>query len=192
VVDLERDLKIVSLMAGDLKAYLLSNRLYWPLSETGPVSHPFPMGTLGGLFLRLRFLEFSEQGISINQQQQLTTVRARVHEKLSEWVVQADEKAVREIGARLQTWAAYLQDLAEHPHNHITEYPTQVEGRVIIALLLEFVARAAEGQQFSSQLDALDRQLHQQVADAPFVWDASLAAAFPRDPFWWLYVSPHL
>lgn len=192
MVDLERDLKIANLIAGDLKAYLLSSRLYWPMSETGPINYPFPMATLGSLLLRLRRLDFFKEHLSIDQQQQLSAVRSRTHEKLSEWVVQAEEKAAREIGARLQTWAAYLQDLVEHPRNHTAEYPTQVEGRMIIELLLEFVARAAGGQTFRGQLDALDRQLRKQVIDAPFVWDKSLAAAFPREPFWWLYVSPHL
>jgi len=190
VIDLERDLKIASLTAGDLKAYLLSDRLYWPLSQTGPMNYPFPMGTLGGLFFRLRRLEFCEEHLSASQKQQFAAIRARVHEKLGEWPVQAEEKAIREIGARLQTWATYLEDLADQSHRHASEYAAQAEGRVIINLLLKFAERATRGQDFGEQLDRLDRQLRERVIESTFIWDELLTTAFPRDPFWWLYVSP--
>jgi hypothetical protein len=190
VIDLDRDLKIAGLIAGDLKAYLLSDQLYWPLSETGPVNYPFPLGTLGGLFLRLRRLEFSQKRLSINQQQQFTSIRAMVHGQLDEWAVQAEGKALREIEARLQTWAAYLEDLADQPRHYWPEYPTQAEGRVIIGLLLRFAGQAANGQGFQQRLDALDQQLRERVIESTFVWDELLTATFPRDPFWWLYISP--
>jgi hypothetical protein len=179
-------------MAGDLKAYLLSDLLYWQLTETGPANYPFPLGTLGGQFIRLRRLEFSKEHLSADQRQQLAAIRASVDGQLSEWAVQAEGKAVREVGARLQAWAAYLEDLTDQPRHHATEYPTQVEGRVIIELLLEFARRAADEQGFNTRLDALDRQLRERVGDGAFIWDRSLAAAFPRNPFWWLYVSPRL
>jgi hypothetical protein len=190
VIDLDRDLKIASLMAGDLKAYLLSDRIYWSLSETGPVSYPFPLGTLGGLFLRLRRLEFSEKRLSANQLRQLVAIRATVNEQLDTWAVQAESKAVHEIGARLQTWAAYLEDLADQLRRYAPEYPTQVEGRVILSLLFEFAGRAAGGQGFRARLEALDRQLRELASESTFVWDESLTAAFLHDPFWCLYLSP--
>lgn len=190
MLDLDRDLKIAGLMAGDLKVHLLSDRLYWPLSEPGPVNYPFPLGTLGGLFLRLRRLEFCEKHLSANQQQQFAAIRATAHAQLDEWAVQVEGKAVREIGARLQTWAAYLEELADQPRRYAPEYPTQAEGRVIVELLLEFAGRAADSRDFRARLDALDRQLRERVIESTFVWEELLAAAFPRDPFWWLYMLP--
>lgn len=190
MIDLDRDLKIAGLIAGDLKEYLLSDQLYRPLSEVGPMNNPFPLGTLGGLFLRLRRLESCQEHLSASQRQQFAAIRATVHQRLDEWSAQAEDKAVREIGARLQSWAAYLDDLADHPRRYAPEYPTQVEGRMIIGLLLRFAERAANAPQLRARLDALDQQLRELAIEGTFVWDELLTAAFPRDPFWWLYISP--
>ncbi|MBN1430015.1 MAG: hypothetical protein JXB07_16720 [Anaerolineae bacterium] len=191
MIDLDRELKIVSLIINDLKPYLLSEQLYWMLSKPGPLNNPFPMGTLGGLFFRLRRLEFSGQSLTPEQFQQLVDLRATMDQQLAHWVAQTEGKAVREVNARLQTWSAYLDDLTDVPHRYRLEYPTQAEGRVIVSLLLDFLGPAVREPRFGALLDSLDYRLRGLVEEGAFVWDASLVSAFPKDLFWWLYVSPH-
>jgi hypothetical protein len=189
VIDLDRDLKIASLIVATLKAYLLSDQLYWSLDEIGPITYPFPKGTLGGLFLRLRRLESFKENLAPNQYQHLVTLQATMAQQLRQWTVQSENKAVLEIEARLQNWLAYLEDLVDNPRRYGPEYPTQVEGRTIIELLLDF---AGDRQDVRIRLDGFDQQLRGMVVEDTFVWNESLVSAFPPNLFWWLYVSPRL
>jgi hypothetical protein len=192
VFDLERDLKISGLIAADLKSYLLGDQLYWPLREPGPITYPFPKGTLGGLLFRLYCLEFSASNLTSSQYQQLLDAQSAAAEQLGRWAVQAEAKAEREIRARLSNWSSYLEDLADEPRRYGPEYPTQAEGRTIIELLLERFAGTSGECDIHAHLERLDRQLRNLVSAGVFVWDERLVSAFPQERFWWLYASPHI
>ncbi len=188
MADLDRELGFVVSMASDLKEYLLSDTLYWQLSNAGPRSMPYPLGTLGGMLLRLRRLEAASGALSPDQFERYEQVRQEAEDSLKHWAIQAEQKMVREIKARLQTWSAFLDDAIGDPTRHIPEYPTQVENRVIMAMLLTRAGRAAEGQGFRTRLETLDQRLGANTERGDFVWDSIYASAFPADTDWWLYV----
>ena len=192
MTDLERDLRIAETMAGDLKDYLLSDTLYWQLTDSGPKSFPFPLGTVGGMLLRIQRLEGAGSALSPDQFQRVTKTREKADAELKRWAVQAEQKEVREIKARLQTWSAFLDDAAGDPKRHTIEYPTQVENRVIMDMLLLRAGHAADGQNFRARLESLDMRLKGLTMRGDFVWDAAFAPAFPDDKYWWLYVQFHI
>jgi len=189
MTDLDRDVRFVSIMSGDLKDYLLSDVLYWPLSDSGPASYPYPLGTIGGLLLRLRRLDAARGMLSPEQYAGLDEASARTREMMSAWIVQREQKAAREIKARLQTWSAFLDDLSADTQRFHSEYATQVEGRVILSLLFPVAGKAADGQGFLARLDSLDERLRMVCGAGDFVWDPIFQPAFPRDEYPWLYVQ---
>ncbi len=188
MADLERELRIAEAMAGDLKEYLLSDVLYWRLSDSGPKRLPFPLGTVGGMLLRLRRLGAAEGSLTPEQYERLGRARQKADGMLKQWVVQAEQKEVREVKARLQTWGAFVDDAMGDPKRHVLEYPTQVENRAIMEMLLERAGRAADGHNFRAHLDALDQRLRANTTRGDFVWDPIFASAFPAEQNWWLYV----
>jgi hypothetical protein len=188
--DLERDLRIVSAITADLKAYLLSDSVYWPLSDTGPVLLPYPLGTLGGLLLRLRKLETARGQLTTEQSERLQDVASTAHATLDEWIVQKEQKAAREIKARLQTWGAFLDDLIGDAKRFQSEYASQVEGRTILPLLFAAAGKAADGQGLMTRLASLDERLKTVSAPGDFVWDTVFAPGFSRQEYPWLYVQP--
>lgn len=190
MTDLERELRIAAIMAGDLKEYLLSDSLYWSLSDPGPSSYPYPLGTIGGLLLRLRKLEAARGQLLPTQSARLDDASARTRDTLGEWMVQKEQKVVREIRARLQTWSAFLDDLSGDVNRFKSEYSTQVEGRVILAMLFPAAGKAADGQGFAARLDRLDERLKMSCAPGDFVWDPVFAQGFSRKEYPWLYVQP--
>ncbi len=192
MIDLERDLQVAEAMAADLKAYLLSNNLYWTLSVRGSKSHLFPKGTLGGLFLRLHRLDALSNQLSPEQVQRLRQAQEEAETHLDQWAIQAEKRAVREIKARLGLWRAYLEEVLDKPRAYIAEYPSQAEGRTALVFLFDFAGRAVDGQGLRSQLEKLDRNLTKQANDSDFVWDEALQPAYPREAFWWLYVLPKI
>jgi hypothetical protein len=189
MTDLDRDLRFVSIMSGDLKDYLLSDVLYWSLSDPGPSSYPYPLGTVGGLLLRLRRLDAVHDQLSPDQYARLEEATTKTHEALDAWIVQCEQKVVREIKARLQTWSAFLDDLSADAQRFHSEYATQVEGRVILSMLFPMAGTGADGQGFMARLASLDERLRMVCGPGEFVWDPIFTSAFPRGEYPWLYVQ---
>jgi hypothetical protein len=186
MLDLERDLHIVEAITADLKDYLLSDSLYWTLREPGSFAYPLPKGTLGGLLFRLHRLEALSHLLSPEQRHRVTEAAAEARQQINTWAVQAVQKARREINARLDAWAAYLNECQEDPARYGPEYPIQAEGRTILALLMGFAGEPTH----QRRLDELDQQLAGLAENSNFVWDAAQVPAFPRSQFGWLYVRP--
>lgn len=187
---LERDLQVVEAAAADLKAHLLSDTIYWTLNSQPTTTHLLPKGTLGGLLLRLHRLNALRDVLGSEQEDRLRRAAQVVEENLAVWRTQAEEKAIREAKARLRAWAVYLEECEADPARYHSEYPTQVEGRTVLELLMGFAADAVEDMR--APLEDADRLLHKISAPADFVWVPEMQAAFPPQPFWWLYVRPAL
>jgi hypothetical protein len=190
VFDPENDLRFAEAMVADLKPYLLSDTLYWTLDQSGATGRPFPKGTLGGLLLRLHRLKALIAGLTPDQARRLELIQREADEQLDRWRVQTEQKALREMKARLGLWAAYLdeceRDLSNE--NYRVEYPTQVVNRTILAFLADVVGRAIHGTSISTRIILLDQRLGNITSEGDFAWDEVLIPAFPRDAFWWLYV----
>ncbi len=188
-VDLERDLLIVESSAADLKDNLLEDSVYWTLRAPGRSHHTMPKGTLGGLLMRLHRLGALEDNLTPEQSERLHAAATTIREVLRTWAAQAQEMALREIKARLDSWTAYLQEVESDPDRYITEYPTQVQGRVALDFLLEYAGDAVSGET-QGYVATADNLLRSISISNPFVWDETLIPAYPESRFWWLYVLP--
>ena len=184
MADHDRDLAYIEALGAELKAYLLGKDLYWPLGGV------LPRGTLGGLFLRLHRLGSAQGTLTDTQQMKYTNARAQIEDELGRWHVQAEEKILREIKARIGAWDAYIDELEQNARRYAPDYPTQAAGRTIIVFLMEYAGKAINGQGFTSRLIVLDKRLSNMSEDDAFVWDEVYQSAFPREAYWWLYIWP--
>ncbi|NDJ54814.1 MAG: hypothetical protein GYB68_17225 [Chloroflexi bacterium] len=189
MINPERDLRTVEAMVVDLKPYLLSNVLYWQLSDSRP-GYPLPRGTLGGMFLRDQRLEAIYDDLSMEQRERLEYARSGMRAELAHWVVQAEMKVQLEVKARIRGWRIFLSECEDNPRRYQDEYPTQVGSRTIIQLFDERLPRAVRGRGLMTQVSYLDGQLLRISTREGFVWDERLQSAFPETPYWWLYVLP--
>lgn len=190
VLDLERDLQIVEATAAGLKDHLLGDALYWTLSARPGTGRLLPKGTLGGLLLRLRRLEMMRDLLSSEQDERYTRARGSAEHELGRWMAQAEEKALRELRARLHAWREYLEECEGSPRRCWDEYPMQAEGRTVVELLAEYLGSAAQSEDLQAAMVTVDRRLRELCAPGDFVWDPAMLSAFPRERFWWLYVHP--
>ncbi len=184
MIHLDQDLAFVEAMSAELKSYLLANELYWPLRGPGGV---LPQGTLGGLLLRLHRLIVLSDQLSPEDRMRVKELTGWVEDELNTWRVQVDARLKREVRARLRGWAQYLDELEQNPDRYAPDYRAQVEGRTVLALLLE---RLEELPDLVQELAALDSRLRGLTEPGPFVWDEVQQPAFPPGRFWWLYVQP--
>jgi hypothetical protein len=188
--DLDRDAAICKAMAADLNAYLLKDIIYWSLGDSGPRRTPYPQLTLGGLLMRLHHLEVLQQELSPGSYEMYAHSRDEAETAFASWRVQLERKLLAELKARTRTWSFFLADCAEATGGCADEYPTQAEVRTMIDLLFDRANGVRGVGQMQGQVRGLDRRLQSMAASTSFVWDPIFEAAYPRDPFWWLYISP--
>jgi hypothetical protein len=100
-----------------------------------------------------------------------------------------ERKAASELKVRLNQWQAYLQDLAELP-GESERYSQEVRARAMATYLLEEAAHQPQASETRKRLEALDARLRASFASGGFIWDPSLAEAYPAGTHWYLYGRP--
>ena len=169
----EKDRTYLEAGIPELRDYLLSNEIYWPITTR---EYTLPRLTIGGILLSQIRLETRNKRIE-SLVAQLDAVRSR-------WRVAWETKASREVQARMRLWSNYLADYRHDPERHADAYPHEVRYRVMLDLLLfELTALPAE----QEELSHLDNLLRSNLIKTDFVWAADLRTGFPRGAYWFLY-----
>lgn len=173
------DLVFLQAALPDLRDYILSSELYWPLRpERGAAAGlRLPQLTIGNLLLSMARLK-GESAVEFEQIQALR----------DEWLSNWRRKAAREFESRLNLWQRYLLELRESAGRQPASFASEVRNRVILQLL-----RSETGGELpphvDEQLAGLDAILRGITRSGPFVWEPELQAAFPQQEFWFLYVT---
>jgi len=182
--DFDADLNYLRAGLHSLEAYLLSNKLYWPIriaQKSGEA--PYPSLTLSGLLLaraRMRAYHFSGSA-----QFELERMEGVFDHLMSQWRVAWERKATREFTARLNLWRSYLEDYREQPENHADRYAYEVSRRVMLELLLPYVPGPLQAEM--ETLKGLDGVLKSVFIPGEFIWGESLKDSFPSRTYWYLY-----
>lgn len=179
------DLIFLREAAIDLREYILSPDLYWPV-RTISDEVKLPQLTIGNiLFSQARLgaavLDSTQYAESVSISQQIDQVR-------SEWLANWRIKAGYEFGSRLRLWAQALQELRSDRQKRAHHYSNEVRLRAILTLL-QGDGQAEIAPQDVEQLQSIDQVLRGITDPANFVWEAEFAKVFPSDKFWFLYVS---
>lgn len=184
---LSRDLTILAEMAGEMPDYLMSDALFWQMMKGG-----MPKLTLGGYLLRQRRLWALRDLLPPAQLAALETAVTQFNLALAEKIVRFEQKAHKELAARLRQWQEYLKDLDWEKRAAAANYGAAVETRAIIQALVDKLQTPPYQLQpdVSRQLTLLDTDLRRRWQAGPFVWPQVWQPAYPQAEFWWLYGRP--
>jgi hypothetical protein len=181
----ESDLLFLREAEKDLREYILAKDLFWPLQGQARAASEgqLPPLTLGNLALSQARLTASQ--LPMKQAAEFAQLSERVAQIREEWLANWRLKEEREIGARLNLWQQYLRDLRSDPRQHAPFYAREVRTRVILELLDGGQAK----DEYKEQLRMLDQILRGLSQPGSFIWEAEIAAGFPRERFWFLFVG---
>lgn len=157
----------------DIKAYLLSDELLWPVTARG---QELPRLTIGSALLAKARLEATGE--------QIESLATDLDKIRSKWRVAWERKAGREIRMRIGLWRNYLDGYHRDPYQYAGTYRHEVKTRVMIHFLSEETTQSPpEG----ALLGNLDVMLKKYFVPGDFIWDVELQNSFPIDVFWFLY-----
>jgi hypothetical protein len=164
-----------------MRDYLLSTELFWPLTARGA---KLPRLTISCLLLTRARVSVSLS--SLEDQAFLQRMEQRLEAIRSKWTVAWINKCRREVRMRFDLWRNFLADYQESPGEYADFYHQEVRWRVMIELLLPELPDPPDT---NGALDRLDETLRTSFISGDFVWDAYLEPAFPPEEFWFLYGS---
>lgn len=185
----EQDLTYGQSTVHELEEYLLSNVLYWPMTARGGkhLAAGMTQLTIGNLLLSIRRLETA--GAKLGEMiSEVTVLRHLVEQVREQWKSNWDKKAGAEIRSRLTQWDHYLAEMAGQQGGSHGDYPYNIRQRVILELLLAEIDKPLSKEQ--TYLAALDQRIRSSTHPSGFLWDETLQAGFPEQPFWFLYRKP--
>lgn len=186
----ERDLNEAQAIADHLTPYVYEDQLY---GNIGGVfgSGRQPSVTIGGLLLRLHRLHALESRLNDAQKARLTEIEARSEQVRQEWTVHYNEKLLSEASSRLSVIEAFFADCEDDPRSCAANYPPEAMRRTIVQVIIETLERLnLPLANLDKGTRKIDSQLRRFTQPADFIWAAELQAAFPKDPYWWLYAAP--
>lgn len=187
-MDFQSDWEFLREAVPDLRRYVISTDLYWPLRLTAatPGSIQTPQLTIGSLSLSLTRL--SALALPSERAIELAQLKTQVAQVRDEWRANWAKKAARETGSRLNLWIQYLRELRDDPRQQSSYYVNEVRQRVILRLLQPELLEALPAHE-GEQLSMLDAILHGLTYTADFIWEPEIQSAFPREDFWFLWVQ---
>jgi hypothetical protein len=170
-----------------LDDYLLSPEIYWSLRlKPPPGSPPFPMLTLGGLYLTR--VKAACRANDQSSTYQLGKLNDQIDGSRLRWRVAWQGKATQEHHSRLNLWRDFLTELIHNPENHVDRSGYEVSRRV----MLQFLAQDAYGTPSSEieLLASMDKSLKEMFIPGIFIWEAELERGFSAEKFWYLWGKP--
>lgn len=179
------DLAACRAMAQEFEAYLKSDVLYWQMDAAHPGGNQLPKLTVGGFLERARRLQAAP--LSSAQRSVLDEAVRQFEQAREAHHARYVTRIIHDLRGRLDAWQWFLDDYAKQPEDQAPYYPTQAHTRLAIELLLDELKGRPEAAEFVHRLVTLDERLRVDWMDGAFIWHSSLAHAFPRGRFWWLY-----
>jgi hypothetical protein len=177
-VTIESDLATLEAFLAEFEPYVKSDVVFWNVGKA-----QMPALSLGGILFLRRTLSARRDLLNHEQSGEFARLDLLADTLQNRWAANIERKTLREIQSRLNVWESALDDLAD-------SYPHTIMTRVYLAMLMPIVTRLGEADTLRARLSALDSQLQTLFVSGEFIWDTTLAPAFPHDTFWYLYGKP--
>ena len=176
---IQKDRSLLEYGAGEIKDYLLSDQLFWPLNS----GERLTVGTLLLALLRSQCLAQTPAEI-----QKIDDINRQISILRGKWRTNWSNKAALEFHSRLRQWELALREMLSREQRNTVVYTHEVTLRVILSLLQSEILQTDLAAY--DRLLILDKQLHAASHKSEFIWDPILKDQFPKEHYWFLYCSP--
>lgn len=183
------DLQIAEAMVQELEEYLVKDELYRTLIVRIPGADQNMQMTAGDLLTRLHRLQSEREQLPPNLQARVESVDQQARKIMYSLRGRFHARLQREMKARLDSLKWFLDDCAREPQRCRAEFPFEMRNRQRIEEILKELENEVP-EELSQYLHKIDQRSRILTHASDFIWDERLKAAFPRQPYWYLYISP--
>jgi len=185
------DLNEAKKMADGLEHYIQTDQIYGTVGGGFFGGGSMPSLTTGALLMRVRRLRAREAELTAAQRGELGAIEDEIARVRGKWRAHFDQKLEREARSRLKSLGQYFEDLRDDPRGAANAWLPEALRRTIIHELDHAMQEyGLERGDLPQRINGMDAALRRQTEKSPFVWSPELEAAYPADPYWWLYARP--
>ena len=178
----EYEINFLQVGLKELKSYLLSSEIYWPVGIRPPHgTRAYPQMTLGWLLL----FQLKLRGVTSTYQRTVAEIDLGLDRSRNKWMVAWQNKAMREFQTRLRLWTSFVNEFRSNPEGNLDRYTYEIQKRTMLDLLSGQAETVSEEE--SALLRGTDLVLRNLLPPGEFVWDEIYRAGFPQVDFWYLY-----
>lgn len=185
----ENDLAVLAAEVAELEEYIIKGEVYRTLRVPGPSGVQQVQMSGGDLLTRLFRLEGERESLLVEQRSRVKDLALQAHSTIYSLRTRFHDLLKREVKARIDSLNWFLDDVLGDPKRARTEYPYEIRNRQRIAAMVDELAEDFTPE-LKAELKRVDERIRLIVQPAAFVWDSHLEPIFPRERFWYLYVSP--
>lgn len=182
------DLAIVREMVSELENYIVNEDLYRTISVRLPTGDVRLQMTGGDLLTRLHRLDKERSRLSAQERAEMDALQQEAERIIYSLRTRFNQRLGRELKARTDALKWYLDEVAQNPAEGRANYPYEIRNRQRIEEIVKRLGAELPAET-SATISALDRRLRGLSQGDRFVWDPSLEAVFPRQPYWYLYAG---
>ena len=183
------DLTIAEAMVAELEEYLIKDELYRTMIIRAPGGDLNVRMTAGDLLSRFQRLQGESAELTTAQREKLAAIMKQAETIIYSLHSRFQQRLEREMKARLDSLRWFLDDCDEDRACCRTEFPYEMRNRQRIEEILKRMGGALPAA-LKAQLQQIDQHIRQIATASPFIWDERLQVAFPRTPYWYLYMRP--
>lgn len=182
------DLAIVREMVSELENYIVNEDLYRTVSVRLPTGDVRLQMTGGDLLTRLYRLDKERARLSTSDQNDLNTLQEEAERIIYSLRTRFNQRLERELKARVDALKWYLDEAAQNPAEGRANYPYEIRNRQRIEEIVKRIGADLPAASLAP-VSSIDNRLRGLSLGDRFVWDPSLEAVFPRQPYWYLYAG---
>jgi hypothetical protein len=185
----EIDLAVLAAEIEELEEYIVKGEVYRTLRVPTPSSVQQVQMSGGDVLTRLFRLEGERESLPVEQRSRVRDLVLQARSTIYSLRTRFHDLLKREIKARIDSLNWFLDDVLGDPKRARTEYPYEIRNRQRIAVMVDELAENFTSE-LKGELKRVDERIRLIVQPTSFAWDSRLESLFPRERFWYLYVSP--
>lgn len=185
----EIDLAVLAAEIEELEEYIVKGEVYRTLRVSTPSGVQQVQMSGGDVLTRLFRLEGERESLPVEQRSRVKDLALQAHSTIYSLRTRFHDLLKREVKARIDSLNWFLDDVLGDPKRARTEYPYEIRNRQRIAVMVDELAENFTPE-LKGELKRVDERIRLIVQPASFAWDSRLESLFPRERFWYLYVSP--
>lgn len=185
----EVDLAVLAAQVEELEEYIIKSEIYRTVRVQTPTGAQMVQMSAGDLLSRLIRLEGERDRLTAGQRSRAKDLALAAQSTIYSLRTRFHDLLKREIKTRLDSLNWFLDDIMGDPKRARIEYPYEIRNRQRIQLMVDALGEEMTTD-LKSQISRVDDRIRLIVKPASFVWDSQLEPIFPRERFWYMYVSP--
>jgi len=189
VEDPTTDLEIVEGMIPVLEDYIIKDEVYRTVIIPTSSGDQNIRMTGGDLLARLHRLNGVREELTEAQKQRFDAAQSRANQIIQSLNSRFKQRLLREMKARLDSLRWFFDDCGADRQRCRVEYPFEMRNRQRVEEIIKHVGKDVP-EDLRSLLSRIDKRIREFAAPGGFIWSPRVEKVYPRDRYWYLYMTP--